>query len=111
MSGQSPRFRVVIAQDCAFESRIETTEIDPQTHEYSIPKPGALFKDECQFGAEEETFSCRSGGKTVLSGSVYKLTDDASPSCKGDMFGHRYTCVKGCTKDVPRYLDIAPYEC
>jgi hypothetical protein len=54
---------------------------------------------------------CHKNGKTILSGAQYKLTYDDAPNCPDESFGHRYTCVKGCTRFVPKHLSIDPYEC
>ena len=110
--GQSEGFSVKILQDCGVKSEIEVSRFDDQTLTYSEPYIKVLFNKECKFIKDESRIVCNPKGKTILAGATYKRTSDETPTvCPGSAVEDRFTCIKGCTKVVPRYLSIAPYEC
>lgn len=108
ISGQSEKYLVEIVRDCGVIPQIFVSEFDD--HEYTNKHEPIAFESECAIGKDEE-LTCHAGGKTILSGATFRVTNDGMPSCAGDSYSPRYTCVKGCNEDVPKYLRIAPYEC
>ena len=83
---------------------ITVSNIDPE-----VPSaPMVSFSSQCVATARK--IQCRRGGVTPLAGATYKVTNDGSPVC-GGLWEPRFTCVRGCTRDTPRYLQINPYEC
>ena len=111
MAGRTKEFGVTIHQDCGIRSEIEVFKLDQKSKNSTTPYQRGFLDTECQFIAGEAVMGCRKNGKTILSGARYKLTYDDAPNCPGASFGHRYTCIKGCTRFVPKYLSIDPYEC
>lgn len=109
--GQSERYSVIIsADDYPYQNAtITVREIDVEGREYAKEVSAVSFSSQCH--AAKRSIVCRSGGTTPLAGTTYRVTTDDSPSCPGTSVGDRYTCVKGCTKDSPRFLTIHPYEC
>ena len=111
MTGQTKEFGVIVSQDCGIRSEIVISKLDKKTREFTVPYQRAFLDTECKFTKNESMMICRKNGKTILSGAQYKLTGDDAPQCPDDSFSYRYTCIKGCTKLVPKYLSVAPYEC
>ena len=68
----------------------------------------AAFANSCT--QDKRGLRCKKGGSTILSGTVYRWTNDTNPQCPGERVGSRLTCVSGC-KAVPQYLYSIPYEC
>jgi hypothetical protein len=70
------------------------------------------FDEECK--EIKNGFVCRTTGRTPLAGTTYNQVRRGKYGCDetGKTAGYAYKCVKGCGKiDVPKYLDIEPYEC
>ena len=108
--GQSGQFRVRF-----YDPRVNTgelifvdekTDADDDYGEKGIPVP---FSSECK--ASKMQIVCRRGGVTPLAGATYRLTLDGTPTCPGDRYEERFTCIQGCTPITPRYLKVARYEC
>jgi hypothetical protein len=110
MTGHTSEFGVVVSQDCGIRSEIIVLKLGKKTGELAIPYQRAYLDTECKF-TKKRSLVCFKNGKTILSGAQYKLTADGAPQCPGDSSDYRYTCIKGCTKLVPKHLTIAPYEC
>jgi hypothetical protein len=110
MTGHTKEFDVVVSQDCGIRSEITVFKFDKKTRSLAIPYQRAFLDTECKF-TKNRSLICFKNGKTILSGAQYKLTADGAPQCPGDSSDYRYTCIKGCTKLVPKHLSIAPYEC
>ena len=111
MEGNSKEFDIVIHQDCGIRSEIQVRKWDKKSKEPTVLYQRAFLDTECQFTKTESMMLCRKNGKTILAGTGYKLTNDSSPQCPDASFGLRYTCIKGCTKSIPKYLSVNPYEC
>lgn len=112
--GQSEKYSIVISdEDCQFDiemiqiTEIEEGKVDPP--DYTKALPVVPFAEECR--KTKTQIICKAGGRTVLAGVTYEITEDASPSCPGESVGFRYTCIKGCKTGVPKYLEIRSYEC
>lgn len=108
--GQSHTHQIEFANDLGIAEGNVVLRISSPTSEsddqvlLSVP-----FREKCV--ATNKEIRCAKDGKTVLSGVVYRLTPDGSPRCFGASYEWRYTCVKGCRKELPHYLWIDPYEC
>lgn len=105
-------FDVIIYQDCGVRSEIVVTKSESvrQNANNKGEYQRAFLDTECKFSNDESILTCRNSGRTILSGSTYKLTNDGPPECKGDTTpSQRYTRIKG-SKASPRYLDIDSYE-
>jgi hypothetical protein len=111
ITGYSKEFKVVIFQDCGIRSEIVVSKLDKKNDDYTIPYQSAFLDTECSFAYEEKKMICRRSGKTILSGTQFNLTYDDVPNCPGESASLRYTCIKGCSKQVPKYLSVAGYEC
>ncbi len=109
--GSSRQFSATIYQDCGIRSQIEILKLDRKTKDYTLHQR-EFFETECAFtGSKPRKMVCHKNGKTILAGATFKLTYDDQPMCPDEKFGHRYTCIKGCTEQVPKYLSVSPYEC
>lgn len=114
MNGSSKEFDVTVYQDCGIRP-----EIVVKKKQHARNKAGAaaeyqraFFDTECKFSNDESSLSCHQSGKTVLSGTTYKMTHDGPPDCEGATEpSFRYTCIRGCNKSAPKHLNIDPYEC
>jgi len=109
--GQSRTHQVTFADDATFsEARIEIRKPSSEASDsYDKIVLSVPFRDICV--ATDNEIRCSPEGKTILAGVVYRLTMDGSPRCFGATSEPRYTCIKGCRKELPRYLWIDPYEC
>lgn len=109
--GVSEHYRVTISNGLHpfKESRITVERINSEGSGYSEGIENVPFSTQCY--STKSTIICHMNSKTPLSGATYRLTLDATPVCPGSKVEYRYTCVKGCKKDTPRYLKIQPYEC
>ncbi len=81
-------------------------EVGGLANEPNVMVPFARYCRETASG-----FSCRRAKDNPLSGVTYRQTADTNPMCPGEERGSRLTCTKGCSKKVPRYLYVSPYEC
>lgn len=107
ITGQSRHYSVLISDgSCEFQEEMIQVWKDSTAPE---PNQQAPFSKDCKWG-KDGGLACRKSGKTVLAGTVYKMTRDTNPSCFGEAVGMRLTCVKGCAR-APRYLYLSPYEC
>lgn len=114
IQGQSARYSVSFQDPIADrDSVIETMGWDenygPGGGGYGKHLSSIKFWSECK--ATKTKIECRGNGKTPLAGATFRLTYDGTATCEGAVSDARFTCVKGCTKKVPRYLSINPYEC
>jgi len=112
MYGQSAKFHVSISSDDLTDpsamlsvSEIVPDEISPQYGKQIVSVP---FLSECS--VKNDKIICRRNGKTVMAGATYRQTLDATPQCPGHAAEYRYTCVKGCTVNTPKYLATNGYE-
>lgn len=112
ITGQSSKLYIDISDGgCDYnEEMIQVFEIDPDSGASGDKKISQPFAKECRFANKRNTLTCRANGKTILAGTEYKRTFDVNPIC-GEAQGSRLTCIKGCKKDVPKYLNESPYEC
>ena len=109
IDGQSSKFYITISDDGCISNEllILVSKLDPETSAAGFAVQRELFSKECKFTSD--AIICRANGKTILSGTEYKRTFDVNPQCVG-IKGSRFTCIKGCKSDVPKYLN-ENYEC
>lgn len=101
---------MLITDDRNFSAaQLIITRASPNEDAYSQPVSSTPFKQEC-VGSPTE-IRCSTTGETLLAGVEYRRTADETPGCFGEMAAYRYTYVRGCNKQVPRYLRINFYEC
>ena len=111
IDGQSSKFHIEISDEgCTSHNlMILVSKLDPETSAASFAIQREIFSKECKFSNKADALVCRANGKTILAGSEYKRTFDVNPQCVGSK-GSRFTCIKGCKSDVPKYLNES-YEC
>lgn len=108
--GQSETHRVIIDFDTSTpEMTITKSEDGYSEYTYLVSKTN--FPDECTILESNGSIVCKPAGSTIMAGTTYARTLDATPLCAGKRVDYRYTCVKGCKKIVPMYFSIIPYEC
>jgi hypothetical protein len=70
-----------------------------------------MFKFDAECTKADDSFTCKLGGATVLSGTTYKKVRGNSNVCDTPNWPE-YRCTAGCNKPgVPAYFAIDPYEC
>ena len=112
--GKSRHYVVKIQRDCEIEDEIliyNRKGYDP-SRSPAIPIQESLFKGECEYSNDEKLITCRTNGKTMLSGMQFKLVGDHY-QCPGFDYSSRirYVCIKGCNNQMPKSLTVMPYEC
>ena len=108
LQGQS-EVREITISDCSHaEMVILITDFSP-TVQGGVPRKPLPLARHCVF--TRSGLTCKRGGGSPLAGSTYRYTSDTNPTCEGERAGQRLTCVRGCSKQIPKYFYIEPWEC
>ena len=111
ITGQSATHLVTISDTgCKYdETMLQVYKLNALDGSYGDePQQLAVFANSCTL--DKRGLRCKNSGSTILSGTVYRWTNDTNPQCPGERVGSRLTCVSGC-KAAPQYLYSIPYEC